>query len=119
MMNINEFRAVIDGYFADCERSDTFPDLAGQLLRLKISRERYDKYLRLGGGVFKRALEDAELRRESILTREIYASGKSTTGKIFLARRQAAGSEPEARRDAQEPSLVFEVKLDGDPELAE
>lgn len=115
-MNVEEFKKRIEEYFAECEKKEIFPDEAGLLLHLKISREKFEQYKR-SNGAYHKALAAAALRRESLLTREIYSTTKSAAGKIFLARSLMAQSGTRAVEAAG--GAVFDVSVEGDETLLE
>ena len=84
-------------------------------LYLGIERGKLDEWVGENGPRgYKRAIRDSRLRRESVLVRGIYASDKSTTGKIFLSRQGSAGALSD-KSGAYERSgeLSVEVKIDG------
>ena len=111
-MTNDEFERVIDAYFAQCEADGTFPDEAGMICALGLMREQFDRLL-AESGRRSRLLHNARLRRESLLTRELYATDKAATGKIFLARQPSAGSMSDKPQVA-EPRLSVEVHIAGE-----
>ena len=119
-MKLFEFRQIIDEYFSECERLEIFPDEAGMALRLGLERGQIDTLLastdRRRAG-YRRAILDARLRRESVLVRGIYASEKSTSGKIFLSRQGSAGGLSDKNASGGGAGDVFvEVKISGIPD---
>jgi hypothetical protein len=110
-MTLQEFSARIDGYFEMCAAEGAYPDEAGMLLHVGIDRRTFDAYMRGNARAgYKKCLEDARLRRESIITREIYASKTSSTGKVFLLKQPGNGGLTEKDGGAA-PSLTVEVVL--------
>ena len=112
---LKRFGNKIDGYFKRCEAEERFPDEAGLILYLKLSVADYER-LRADGdgesGDYARLLEDARLRRESIISRELYSSGaKGTMGKLFLAKQ--AKNSGILGTAAEEGRLVIEVRISG------
>jgi hypothetical protein len=118
-MGILEFRRKIDEYFDACAEDGIFPDEAGLLLLLNLGYDDLDRIL-YGGELrtrsARRALLDARLRRESLLTRELFATDKAATGKIFLARQVASGALSDKPRDTADAATI-QVTLLGE-ELA-
>jgi hypothetical protein len=112
-MNLVDFRRTICEYFEECEASGAFPDEAAMALRLGITREMIEEWLEdssRGRAGYRRALLDARLRRESVITRGIYASEKSTSGKVFLARQAASGGlhdKPKETREKVAVKVIF------------
>lgn len=119
-MTLSEFKRKIDAYFDECAAADAFPDEAGLLLALGLTREEHERILagnaKSNGRL--RALQDARLRRESLLTRELFATEKTATAKIFLARQPFAGAMSEKPREATETTTV-EVRLVGEKKAFE
>ncbi|MCL2409447.1 MAG: DNA-packaging protein [Oscillospiraceae bacterium] len=110
-----EFEEKIDAYFLKCELGEIYPDEAGLILHLGISREVYEKYRDNEGGAyggFSRVLESARLRRESVITRGIYSSSGSS-GRIFLARQPANGGLSD-KLPPDNKKLSIEVLLNSD-----
>jgi hypothetical protein len=71
----------VESYFETCENEGVFPDEAGLIYALGISRKMYDSYMRVELRRYKPfalCLEARGLRRESILVREIFASKNRT-----------------------------------------
>ncbi len=114
----------MNAYFDSCAQEGTFPDEAGLILRLGISKDMYDRYARAElrrYRPFALCLERARLRRESILVRDIYAAEKRTpTAKMFLAKQGGNGGlcdRPKkdgdigAKAGGEKP--VLEVKMSG------
>ncbi|MDR1821224.1 MAG: hypothetical protein LBQ91_02185 [Oscillospiraceae bacterium] len=117
-MKITEFRQAIDEYFTECEEKSLFPDEAGLLLRLGITKDECETLLssaKRGQRSFANALKNARLRRESLISRDIYASGKTTTGKVFLLKQPANGAADTRREDGQE----FIIRIEGDADFAD
>ena len=117
LMTLSELKREIDRYFKECEAEGVFPDEAGMALHLGIERGTLEKWLGDEGpqrSGFRRAIRDARLRRESVLVRGIYASDRSTSGKIFLSRQGSAGalSEKFSGDDRSDGSSV-ELKISG------
>ena len=112
---MKRFENSIDGYFKLCEDDERFPDEAGLILHLKLPVADYERLRDNSGGKsdeYARLLEEARLRRESIIARELYSSGaKGTTGKIFLAKQAKNSGIPETA--AEEGKLVIEVRMSG------
>lgn len=94
-MTVREFNCIIDAYFDECAQSSVFPDEAGMMLRLGIDHDNLEEMLQNAGkrhSKYRKAIINARLRRESLLTREIFAAeSRSPTGKIFLSRQNAGG----------------------------
>jgi hypothetical protein len=116
MKSFKEMQRRVNEYFAVCQEQDVFPDEAGLILHLGISEEMYEAYRtrdRRRYIPFRRCLEDAQLRRESILVRAIYSSDKkSAAGKIFLARLEENGGLSEQELTAKpESKQALEVKF--------
>ncbi len=110
---IKEFEDRIDRYFTECAQTGAYPDEAGMILYLGLEREEYDRYL--GGAEGKgwaACLKKARLRRESIIVRDLYASEKATTGKIFLARQVNNGGLSDKPRE-DSPMMTIDVKISG------
>jgi hypothetical protein len=110
---IKEFEDRIDRYFAECGAAGAYPDEAGMILYLGLEREAYDRYL--GGEEGKGwagCLKKARLRRESIIVRDLYASEKATTGKIFLARQVNNGGLSDKPREESQ-TMTIDVKISG------
>ena len=116
-MTLSELKSGIDKYFNECEAESVFPDEAGMALYLGLERGTLEKWLdddRPYRSGYKRAIRDARLRRESVLVRGIYASDRSTSGKIFLSRQGSAGALSD-KLSAEERSgyISVEVKING------
>ncbi|NLB29739.1 MAG: hypothetical protein GX823_05890 [Clostridiales bacterium] len=115
-MTLNELKQGIDRYFNECEAAGVFPDEAGMALFLGIERGALEKWLvdeRPYRAGFRRAIRDARLRRESVLVRGIYASDKSTTGKIFLSRQGFAGALSDKAEGGRSKDISVEIKISG------
>ena len=114
------FEEKIDAYFLKCELEEIYPDEAGLILHLGISREIYEKYRDNADGKhtgFSRVLESARLKRESIIVRGIYSAASSPSGKIFLARQPANGGLSD-KLPPESKKLTVEVILNSDmPEV--
>lgn len=113
---VREFDTKIDDYFTLCDAHKTFPDEAGLILHLGITRETYGRYLkgedRKHRG-YTACLKKAMLRRESIIIREIHDSDKTPTGKIFLARQTFGGGMTEkGRTDTKTATVELRIKDD-------
>ena len=111
------FQKKIEDYFQECERDGIYPDEAGLILHLKLDKETYDRYKNNAKGTpagYMRYLEDARLRRESIIVRDIYSNEKSPTGKIFLARQPENGGLCDKAPQTSAKTTV-EVLIDGKP----
>jgi uncharacterized membrane protein YgcG len=95
MKSLREMEEKVQSYFEKCENEGAFPDEAGLIYHLGISRKMYDSYMKAELRRYKPfalCLERARLRRESILAREIFASKNRTpTAKLFLARQAGNG----------------------------
>ncbi|MDR3209396.1 MAG: hypothetical protein LBT36_02065 [Oscillospiraceae bacterium] len=116
-LNAAIFRKKVKAYFKECEDAGGFADEAGLMLSLGLTRVEYETYLRADDPrllPYRRALEEAALLRESILTREIFAAEKGITGKMFLARTDTAGNAPTG-----EQNVVFSVHVTGDADFLE
>jgi hypothetical protein len=113
---VRAFDMKIDEYFTVCEANKTFPDEAGLILHLGLTRETYERYLNGADSKhrgFTACLKKAKLRRESIIIREIHDSVKMPTGKIFLARQTFGGEVPEKiRADAKSTTVELRIKDD-------
>jgi hypothetical protein len=117
-MQITEFKEIIDEYFAECEEKSLFPDEAGLILRLGITKDECEALLSTEKGpkrAFSNALKNARLRRESLISRDIFASGKNTTGKVFLLKQPANGAADSRREDG----LEFIIRIEGDADFAD
>ncbi len=110
---VMEFENAIADYFSACGQAGTYPDEAGMILALGLEREAYDRYLSGEEGKgFAASLKKARLRRESIIVRDLYASEKATTGKIFLARQaNNGGLSDKPGQEAQ--TMTIDVKING------
>ena len=111
------FQKKINDYFLNCELDGIYPDEAGLILHLELDKETYENFKNNRKGTpagYMRCLEDARLRRESILVRDIYSNEKSSTGKIFLARQPGNGGLCDKAAQASEKTTV-EVLIDGEP----
>ena len=112
---MQRFKNGIDGYFRQCESEERFPDEAGLILHLRLSVADYDRRKGNTDGKsreYARLLEEARLKRESIIARELYSSGaKGTTGKIFLAKQAKNSGMSETA--AEEGKLIIEVRMSG------
>ena len=114
---LSEFKERIEEYFESCDEQKSYPDEAGLILHLEIDRQTYDKYRddedgRYAG--YSCAIEEARLRRESILVRGIYSTDtKSATGKIFLARQPNNGGLTD-KIGGEQKKLTVEVLLGGE-----
>jgi len=110
--NLIAFEDKINTYFLKCELDGTYPDEAGLILHLGLTKEAYDKYRDNAGGRysgFSRCLESARLRRESIIVRDIYSSeSRSPTGKIFLARQPGNGGLSDKQ---EQKKVTIEISL--------
>ncbi|MDR0863065.1 MAG: hypothetical protein LBN30_09890 [Oscillospiraceae bacterium] len=105
-MTAKDLKRRIDEYFALCAEEETFPDEAGMLLFVGIDRATCESYARgEGGELRRRCIAEAELRRESITTRDLYAAKSGTSGKLYLLRQ----ATPESRKPP--PKLTVEVNL--------
>ncbi len=95
MKSLREMEEKVRSYFETCENEGVFPDEAGLIYHLGISRKMYDSYMKAELRRYKPfalCLERARLRRESILVREIFAAANRTpTAKLFLARQAGNG----------------------------
>ena len=110
---IKEFEDRIDQYFSECGEAGAYPDEAGMILYLGLEREDYDRYLGgAEGGGWAVCLKKARLRRESILVRDLYASEKATTGKIFLARQVNNGGLSDKPKEESQ-TMTIDVKISG------
>jgi hypothetical protein len=113
---VRAFDMKIDEYFAVCNANKTFPDEAGLLLHLGMTRETYERYLRGEDRKhrgFTASLKKAKLRRESIIIREIHDSDKTPTGKIFLARQTfGEGAAEKGRADVKAAAVELRIKDD-------
>jgi hypothetical protein len=115
-VKLSEFKQGIDAYFEDCERDGIFPDEAGMVLRLGIDKKVFDRYLTNGQSRYAGFILAARLRRESIITRDIYAARLSPpTGKLLLSR-LPDGGEAQERAAAPKPKLTVEILLGGEAE---
>lgn len=116
LKTISEFDEKIDEYFCKCNANKTYPDEAGLILHLGMTRDTYERYLkgedRKHKG-FSDCLKKAKLRRESIIVREIHDSDKAPTGKIFLAR-QAFGSGAGVKAGAEGKTATVELRIKDD-----
>ena len=111
--SIKDFESKISAYFSDCEETGAYPDEAGMILYLGLEREDYDRYITGGDGKgYAAALKKARLRRESIIVRDLYASEKATTGKIFLARQINNGGLTDKPREETQ-TMTIDVKING------
>ena len=110
-----DFENKINEYFLKCEQKATYPDEAGLILHLGLSKKTYEKHRDNTDGKhagFSRALCSARLRRESVIVRDLVANG-SGTGKMFVARQPSNGGLNDKPRD--EPKKVtFEVLIGGE-----
>lgn len=117
ILKLSELKTGIDEYFRKCDTDGLFPDEAGMALHLGIDRETIEKWLSdesYKHTGFRRAILDARLRRESVLVRGIYASEKSTSGKIFLSRQGSAGALGDKTTGAgHTDGISVEVKISG------
>ena len=110
-----EFEESVNSYFDRCEATGEYPDEAGLIVALGISRKTYDMYLANADGKYEgyaRCLDAARLRRESKIVREIFSTEKSATGKMFLARQPENGGLSDKPRE-QEQKVTFAVVMDG------
>ncbi len=100
MSSFKEMERRVNAYFAQCAAENVFPDEAGLILALGISEEMYNAYLTKDKRryiPFRLCLENARLRRESILVRRLFEAGKrASPGLIFLARLPENGGLSEA-----------------------
>lgn len=111
--SIKAFENSIDAYFSECRANTIYPDEAGMILYLGLDREAYTRYLSGGGGKgYAAALKRAQLKRESIIVRDIYGSEKATTGKIFLARQVSNGGLPVKPAEKKE-QMIVDVRING------
>lgn len=111
--SIKSFENRIDAYFSECKANCFYPDEAGMILYLGLDREAYDSYLSGGGGKgYAAALKRAQLKRESIIIRDIYSSEKATTGKIFLARQIDNGDIPDKAMEKTK-KVTIDVRING------
>lgn len=112
--SIKTFENRINAYFSECRTNSNYPDEAGLILYLGLERESYDRYLNGGEGKgYATALRKAQLKRESIIIREIYGSDKASTGKIFLARQTSNGGlSDKPREDMQK--VTIDVRINGE-----
>ena len=115
-MKLSELIKRIDNYFNECEEAGIFPDEAGMALYLGVERQTLDDWIKNDSPRgFSRAIRNSRLRRESVLVRGIYASDKSTTGKIFLSRQGSAGALSDKTNDSvRSGGLSVEVTLGAD-----
>ena len=110
---VGELENKISAYFSDCSMTGAYPDEAGMILHLGLEREEYDRFLSGDNGKsYAACLKKARLRRESIIVRDLYASEKATTGKIFLARQANNGGLTDKPTQAQQ-TMMIDVKLNG------
>ena len=116
-LKLSELEEMVDRYFDECAAKGIYPDEAGLIVALGISRETYDAYLAGADGKYAghaQCLEAARLRRESIIVREIFSAERSATGKMFLAKQTNNGGLNDKPRE-QEQKLTIEVVMDGKP----
>ena len=123
MISAADFKRIVNKYFEECAESGVFPDEAGMIFALKLTREEFDNILSgraegKGAGGMRRAALAARLKRESLLTRELFATEKTATAKIFLARQPASGALSEKTPDVSD-SAALEVRILGDHEAFE
>ena len=110
---VGELEGKISAYFAQCAETGAYPDEAGMILYLGLEREDYEKYLGGDSGKgYAACFKKARLRRESIIVRDLYASEKATTGKIFLARQTNNGGLSDKPSPPQQ-TMTIDVKLNG------
>ncbi len=110
---VRELENGIAAYFSECGETGSYPDEAGMILRLGLQREDYDRYLSgLNGKGYAACLKKARLKRESIIVRDLYASEKATTGKIFLARQANNGGLSDKPKEAAQ-TMTIDVKING------
>ena len=96
----------VEEYFRICEEAGVFPDEAGMILHLGLSRRQYKEHMEgrgPRGGKYRQALEWALLRRESILVRDLFSESKSATGRMFLARQPENGGLDEKTPPQTDP----------------
>jgi len=111
-----EFEEKINAYFLKCKLDETYPDEAGLVLHLGLTKERYDAYKENSDGKyagFSRCIHNACLRRESIIVRDIYTSGSAATGKIFLARQPGNGGLTD-KLSQEQKKVMIEVVVGGE-----
>jgi hypothetical protein len=119
MKSFREMERRVKEYFSICETQDVFPDEAGLILHLGISEEMYEKYQTADLKrfiPFRLCIENARLKRESILVRRIFASEKRTpTGALFLVGQEENGglTDPDLRAAAAaaDKKQTLEVKM--------
>jgi hypothetical protein len=107
-MTLTNFRQGIDEYFALCGENGDYPDEAGLILHLGLDKDEFDALLTGGSrkSGYRRAILDSRLRRESIITRDIYTEKlKSPTGKLLLS--PQLGGSASTDEEAQEPGKVI------------
>lgn len=108
-----DFEGKIDAYFDKCRAQEIYPDEAGLILHLGITKELYDEYKENADDKYSeyaRCIDNARLRRESIIVRDIYASSSAATGKIFLARQPGNGGLTDKQAQEQK-KLMIEVVI--------
>ena len=118
-MKQSDLKTGIDKYFDECEANGAFPDEAGMALYLGIERTTIDEWMSgKSPRGYRRIIQDSRLRRESVLVRGIYASDKSTSGKIFLSRQNSAGALSDKTGDSgRSDELSVEVKINGPEDI--
>lgn len=112
--SVKTFENRINAYFTECRANGNYPDEAGMILYLGLEREAYDRYLCGGEGKgYAAALKRAQLKRESIIIRDIYGSEKASTGKIFLARQISSGGLP-VKPAEKSKKVTVDVRINGE-----
>ena len=114
-MTARRFTQLVNKYFDECEATGAFPDEAGMILALHMTRETFERII--NGDDCTQELHlaalESRLRRESIITRTLFATEKAATAKIFLARQPASGALSERPQEHAEQRTV-EVLLRGE-----
>ncbi|MDR0813039.1 MAG: hypothetical protein LBO63_03405 [Oscillospiraceae bacterium] len=114
-MKITDFRRRIREYFKDAETNGTYPDKSGLIIALKLTPEEYDRLLEAddlknqSDWLRHTALQQAELRRKSLLERALFTSTNATGRNLLLRQENAAPDAP--------PS--FTIHIDGSSDFAD
>lgn len=98
----------VDKYFAENEEKNEFPDLAGMLIFLGISKRTMQNYCE--NSDYKEIFDDAKLKRESFLVRRMTKDNKLAQGCLNALKQEDNGGYTDRPVDNGERKLVIELK---------
>jgi hypothetical protein len=108
------FRKAVDTYFEDCAETDTFPDYAGMLLHLQITKQDAKTMVEEGAPnaeEFARIFNIAQMRRESWLARHMVTDNKKANGCMNALKQIENGGYVD--KAAETGDKVIKVQVEG------